>query len=561
MGKNVEIIKNIIEEHENIDSDKREKIEELNIELNVARLHTERLVEEKEKYAIDNIELQKEYDKSINESKQEEEKIISEKEKVEKELQEREQSFTKYDDVRKNLTMELKNIDTEIMRTELNMQEILFKMHTFKYEYDENHIALNGEGLGELDKQYKEQTDILNDLKEAKKIGEDYLKLAKEDLDKMAKELSEKVFGQEEIEQAEPEQVEPEQVETEQAEPEQAEPEQAEPEQSEPEQAEPEQAEPETVEPRPVEPRPVQPRPVQPRPVEPRPVQPRPVQPRTVETKKTEPQPEKAEPTKLYPEKPLQILYVKIGKCQDEKETKYGSLSATYRGEGDIAHDAEPAYESEVTALTDKIEPAEALEQERKDVFNAGGDYFVVNEIERALNNKQLTMDEAKKQLKDYEKLLAGEITAEESQLKLVYDVRGIRKMGLNREERKHLLSTAKKARDSEIANVEAGTFTKMGWKLQDWGNKIKLWNKNRALPKGKEEKEPETEVIDPELELDSKEKAFRARFRESFIGQDLNKGFQEFLPQDKINEAKTKKEVDEILEELNIEDKGEEHE
>ena len=68
--------------------------------------------------------------------------------------------------------------------------------------------------------------------------------------------------------------------------------------------------------------------------------------------------------------------------------------------------------------------------------------------------------------------------------INLYYNLKGMRKSGLTREERKELEINAKQARDLEIGYVEAPWYIQAKWSLQDFSEKIGM-NKLPSKLKG----------------------------------------------------------------------------
>ena len=201
MGERVNKVKEMIEEHEaSFESLKEstkqydEQINQYVVESNQRKLHIERLEEEKDTYAKDDRILLEEYNKSIEQAEKEQEETAKQKEeleekkrKLETDVEKEMQSFTRHDSILKQLTQEGMQIDTEISKIKLDMQANLYKQQTFKLEYDQEGNAINGMEFAKLDKEYKDLTDQLNELKEAKALCQEYIQKYHDELDNDAK--------------------------------------------------------------------------------------------------------------------------------------------------------------------------------------------------------------------------------------------------------------------------------------------------------------------------------------------------------------------------------------
>lgn len=180
------------------------------------------------------------------------------------------------------------------------------------------------------------------------------------------------------------------------------------------------------------------------------------------------------------------------------------------------------------------------------------GDKFVVNEIVLAVKNKSITYDEGKNLLNNYLEMFKGnEIT--DSQFELTYDLRGLSRSELDKEQKEYIIQKAKEARRFEkTANVKVkpGFFRGIGWRLEEIGTKLNLWNKNKALPEGTQSKVIVTsDMVEKMSEKDIEEKKQTIKERLKVTGkitenQQLNQGLNKAL-----------KEQDEIK--RNIEEEG----
>lgn len=188
MGKRVEKVQGMIDEHENKDNDLKEKIASMDVELKKAKVHTERLEDDKKENSTGDARLQEEYDRQIELSKNEENRIESEKQTIENELKKRTGSFLKHDEILASLTQEKASLEKEKRKIEVKMQSILIKMDEFEYQYDAEGKVTNGEDYAKLDKQYKKLTDEKYDIKDAIKLCEEYLQKYHDELDKMGEE-------------------------------------------------------------------------------------------------------------------------------------------------------------------------------------------------------------------------------------------------------------------------------------------------------------------------------------------------------------------------------------
>ena len=273
MGERVNKVKEMIEEHEaSFESLKEstkqydEQINQYVVESNQRKLHIERLEEEKDTYAKDDRILLEEYNKSIEQAEKEQEETAKQKEeleekkrKLEKDVEKEMQSFTRHDSILKQLTQEGMQIDTEISKIKLDMQANLYKQQTFKLEYDQDGNAINGMEFAKLDKEYKDLTDQLNELKEAKALCQEYIQKYHDELDNDAKKKWASVQ-----ETLTPEPTKPEPAKPEPTKPEPTKPEPAKPELTKPEPAKPEPAKPEPTKPEPAKPEPAKPEPAKP---------------------------------------------------------------------------------------------------------------------------------------------------------------------------------------------------------------------------------------------------------------------------------------------------------
>lgn len=157
-----------------------------------------------------------------------------------------------------------------------------------------------------------------------------------------------------------------------------------------------------------------------------------------------------------------------------------GSQVDIYRGKGtateiDWANDHKDDGITPLDAeISEKIKPIGKLKEIYENALEIG-DKFVAREILKAAYDKRISGEEAMKQLQTYINVLKGEETTPEAieQLNIAYDLRGIRKSGLDKEKRKELKQNAKKIRDLSknginIGTVKAPWYTKLKWSLQD---------------------------------------------------------------------------------------------
>ena len=137
------------------------------------------------------------------------------------------------------------------------------------------------------------------------------------------------------------------------------------------------------------------------------------------------------------------------------------------------------------------------------------GDKFIIDQIIHAVTSNQITFEEGRNQLNSYLSTLLGKET-KNSQFELTYDLRGIVRSGMTRDQKKYVIQKAKEARkfeDKANITVKPGFFRGLLWNVED---KIKLWNKNRALPEGSNESKMTKE------EMDNKKELLRARLRDT---------------------------------------------
>ena len=223
MGERVNKVKEMIDEHESSFESLKESTKQFDEQINQYELenkqkdmHIERLTEERDTYAKDDRILLEEYNKSIEQTEKEKEENIKAKEeledkksKLEKEVEEKMESFTRHDAILRQLTQEGMQIDTEIMQVKFDMQANLYRQQTFKLEYDQDGNPTNGMDLAQLDKEYKDLTDQLRELNEAKALCQEYIQKYHDELDNDAKRKY--AIENESPEQESPEQESPEQ--------------------------------------------------------------------------------------------------------------------------------------------------------------------------------------------------------------------------------------------------------------------------------------------------------------------------------------------------------------
>lgn len=148
------------------------------------------------------------------------------------------------------------------------------------------------------------------------------------------------------------------------------------------------------------------------------------------------------------------------------------------------------------------------------------GDIYVEKALVIALEEREITYEEASEQKNTYQQILKAETEEEANKLKeemklnLSYNLRGIRRAGISKEDRETLEKNAKQARDLGIAKVDR--FTEVKWTLQEWGQKAKTAiqglsknivnklkglrlsaNEAEALPEGKEAEQEANQVVD----------------------------------------------------------------
>lgn len=112
-----------------------------------------------------------------------------------------------------------------------------------------------------------------------------------------------------------------------------------------------------------------------------------------------------------------------------------------------------------------------------------GEDKFVTREILSAMEQGRISPEEAYEQINIYKDLLNPEkqTSTETSKFNILYDLRGLGKSGLSKQEKKEIKKNAKIAKDLGIAKVE-GRLTKIGWWIQDKAKKYGLDTKWKAL-------------------------------------------------------------------------------
>lgn len=153
----------------------------------------------------------------------------------------------------------------------------------------------------------------------------------------------------------------------------------------------------------------------------------------------------------------------------------------------------EKTYEAEKKPLTDMKGLNEIIKSKQI------GDKYIIREIKMAVSKGKLTPEEGKNKLEIYAKLLETKDKEEREKLEkdfginIKYDLRGMRKSGLTREERKELEANAKQARDCGIAKVKAPLLTKAKWVAQDVGNSFKKGMQKLLPAKEKVQELPET--------------------------------------------------------------------
>ena len=206
----------------------------------------------------------------------------------------------------------------------------------------------------------------------------------------------------------------------------------------------------------------------------------------TTEPEKTEPttEPEKAEqPTEPKKTEPTtepgktepKVEQEKIEEMQIRTDAN-GTTANIQRGKGTNSK----TDWGRRTRLTDKVE--NVTNGQLKEAYNKAielGDKFVAREILKAVYDKRITIDEAKEQLTTYTDILNEDKDPadKDNRLSISYDLRGLRKAGLEDDERKKLIANAKKAKDIGLVdkeNIKAPLYIKAMWKAQDIGNWFK---------------------------------------------------------------------------------------
>ena len=118
------------------------------------------------------------------------------------------------------------------------------------------------------------------------------------------------------------------------------------------------------------------------------------------------------------------------------------------------------------------------------------GDKFVVREILAAVCDGRMSVAEGQKQLEMYTGLMKGEKDPADAEnvFSISYDLRKMRKSGLEKDERNTLIHNAKKAKDLGIVSYEDGSLKipfgiKAKWFAQDTINKVFRRNKLPSAP------------------------------------------------------------------------------
>ena len=131
------------------------------------------------------------------------------------------------------------------------------------------------------------------------------------------------------------------------------------------------------------------------------------------------------------------------------------------------------------------------------DKVKGSGDKYVLRELALAVEKGYLSIEEAKEQINLYQEIISNpnEDLKKQMKLDLHYNLKGLRKADISKEEIKEIENNAKQAKDLGIAEVEAPWYTKAKWFAKDAYKNVKPWAQKR-LPKGKEaEQLPEGKV------------------------------------------------------------------